>query len=70
MSKNLELLKQEFADSKNEGILKYLIPVLEDNEKQIEALSEKVEKLEQEGSYYPRTEKEIKNIKIEGTDPE
>jgi len=38
MSKNLDLLKQEFFDVKNEGILKYLIPVLEDLEKQITEL--------------------------------
>lgn len=65
---NLELLKREFSDSKNEGILKYLIPILEDFERKIEALFKEVEKLEQEGSYYPRTEKEIKNFKLGGTD--
>jgi len=67
MSKKLELLKQELFDVSHEGILKYLIPVLEENEKNIEALSEKVKKLEQEGSYYPRTEKEIRNVKVGGT---
>ena len=79
---NLDLLKQEFLNVKNEGILKYLIPVLEDFDKQIndnwcriqyyddtlKLLNEKIKKLEQEGSYYPRTEKEIKNIKVGGTD--
>lgn len=53
MSKNLGLLKQEFSDSKNEGILKYLIPVLEDNEKKIEALFKEIEKLEQVQTYFP-----------------
>ena len=38
MSKNLDLLKQEFFDVSHEGILKYLIPVLEDLEKQITEL--------------------------------
>ena len=53
MSKNLELLKQEFFDIQNEGILKYLIPVLEDFEKQITELGEKVKKLEQAQTYFP-----------------
>lgn len=68
MSKNLEELKQEFSDSKNEGILKYLIPVLEDFESRIK-------KLEQKDTYYPQYEDEIRenysgvnNIKIGLTD--
>ena len=40
MNKNLDLLKQEFFDVQNEGILKYLIPVLEDFEKHITTLEE------------------------------
>ena len=38
MNKNLSLLKQELFDVSHEGILKYLIPVLEDFEKQITEL--------------------------------
>ena len=38
MNKNLDLLKQEFFDVKNEGILKYLIPFLEDPLKRITEL--------------------------------
>ena len=60
MSKNLEEFKIGFQTF----IRYYLIPVLENFEEKIEVLSEKVEKLEQEGNYYPRTEKEIKNIKV------
>jgi len=51
--KNLDLLKQEFFDVSHEGILKYLIPVLEDLEKQITELGEKVKKLEQAQTYFP-----------------
>ena len=53
MNKNLDLLKQEFFDVKNEGILKYLIPVLEDFDKRINELGEKVKKLEQAQTYFP-----------------
>jgi hypothetical protein len=40
MNKNLALLKQELFDVSHEGILKYLIPVLEDFERQIAVLEE------------------------------
>ena len=68
--KNLDLLKQEFFDVGNEGILKYLIPVLEDFEKQITELGEKVKKLEQAQTYFPLEYHEtnetggVDNIKI------
>lgn len=68
LSKSLDLLKQELFDVKNEGILKYLIPVLEDFEKKIEALSKKVEELEQAKTYFPFTEEELLKEKIGGTD--
>jgi hypothetical protein len=74
MSKNLKELKEENQDDffKELGLQTfigyYLIPILENIENKIETLSKKVKKLEQEGSYYPRTEKEIKNIKLGGTD--
>ena len=35
---NLDLLKQEFSDVRNEGMLKYIIPVLEDFEERIKKL--------------------------------
>jgi len=53
LSKNLSLLKQELFDIQNEGILKYLIPVLEDFEKRITELEEKIKKLEQAQTYFP-----------------
>jgi hypothetical protein len=75
MNKNLSLLKQEFFDISNvpitsghEGILKYLIPVLEDNEKKTKELSEKVKKLEQAQTFFPFTEEELLKEKIGGTD--
>ena len=81
MDKNLELLKQEFSDSKNEGILKYLIPVLEDFEKRIDnnkdsigllnenvrKLHNRIRKLEQAKTYFPFTEEELLKEKIGGT---
>ena len=51
--KNLDLLKQELFDVSHEGILKYLIPVLEDFDKQINELGEKVKRLEQAQTYFP-----------------
>ena len=60
MNKNLDLLKQELFDVSHEGILKYLIPVLEDFDKQINELGEKIKKLEQKDSYYPQCEDEIR----------
>ena len=68
MSKNLDLLKKEYFYAQDKVIIRDIVEVLEDFEKNIKALSEKVKKLEQEGSYYPRTEKEIKNFKVGGTD--
>jgi len=60
VNKNLDLLKQELFDVSHEGILKYLIPVLEDFDKQINELGEKIKKLEQKDSYYPQCEDEIR----------
>jgi len=66
-NKNLDLLKQELFDVSHEGILKYLIPVLEDFEKRIDdnwasqkyimdtlkEMNKKVKKLEQAQTYFP-----------------
>ena len=60
MSKNLDLLKQEYFDVQNEGMLKYLIPVLEDFEKQITEL----EKHNQEFLNY----REISKLQIKLTE--
>jgi hypothetical protein len=60
MNKNLDLLKQEFFDVKNEGILKYLIPFLEDPLKRIT----KLEKHNQEFLNY----REISKLQIKLTE--
>jgi len=74
MSKNLEELKSlKEVISEIDGcgvdsmILTGLISILEDFKKQIETLSKKVKKLEQEDSYYP-TEEEVRDFKVGGTD--
>lgn len=48
----------------NKGILRQLTSL--NNE--IKQLRDKVKKLEQRDSYYPYTEKEIREIKVGGTD--
>lgn len=59
MDKNTdELIK------KNKGLLRQLTCL--NNE--VKELKEKVRKLEQKNTYYPMTEKEIRNIKVGGTD--
>ena len=49
---------------KNKGLLRQLTCL--NNE--VKELKGRIKKLEQEDTYYPMTEKEIRNIKIGGTD--
>ena len=78
--KNLDLLKQELFDVSHEGILKYLIPVLEDFEKRIDdnwasqkyimdtlkEMNKKVKKLEQAQTYFPPMEMEYHEVNDTG----
>ena len=76
MSEQLEKLEEMAEDEDNfMGIrLQYLIPILENYEKQINELIKKVKQLEQVQTYYPLEYSGINetggvdNIKIGGTD--
>ena len=70
MSKNLEELKKiKYSNNyKHFRRKKLIVDILEDFEKQIEVLNKRIKKLEQEDSYYPMSENEIRNFKVGGTD--
>lgn len=69
MSKNLEkLIEIKYSNNYKHLREKLIVDILEDFEKRIETLTNKVKKLEQKDSYYPMSEKEIKNFKVGGND--
>jgi len=53
MSKNLDLLKKEYFYAQDKVIIRDIVEVLEDFEKRITELGEKVKKLEQAQTYFP-----------------
>ena len=59
-NKNLDLLKQEYFYAQDKVIIRDIVEVLEDFEKRITELGEKVKRLEQKDSYYPQCEDEIR----------
>jgi len=70
MSKNLDLLKKEYFYAQDKVIIRDIVEVLEDFEKQIIELEEKIKKLEQAQTYFQMEYHEtnetggVDNIKI------
>jgi len=75
----LEDIKDGFVNNDNEGhyqsdmldialFMQYTIDIMKNIIYRQEQLFSKVKKLEQAKTYYPMTEKEVRNIKVGGTD--